>query len=116
MPRTKSVAHSPTSLAQAWADGGEIAVTRMAVQKYAEVIDVTESGRDMKPLITGMFEAIDRLKSLEAASKENGATNPLFEILDMAAAQDTEIAKPKPKSRRKTTKAAASKTKAAASG
>lgn len=118
MPRTKSVAHSPTSLAQAWADGGEIAVTRMAVQKYAEVIDVTESGRDMKPLITGMFEAIDRLKSLEAVSKENGATNPLFEILDMAAAQDAEIAKPKPKPRprRKTTKAATSKAKAAASG
>lgn len=116
MPRTKSVAHSLTSLAQAWADGGEIAVTRMAVQKYAEVIDVTESGRDMKPLITGMFEAIDRLKSLEAASKENGATNPLFEILGMAAAQDAEIAKPKPKPRGKTTKAAASKTKAAASG
>lgn len=55
------------SMEAAWLSGGEVAATRAAVQKYAQVIDTTESGRDMKPLITGMFEAMDRLKALEAA-------------------------------------------------
>lgn len=67
MPRTKStVREGFASLESAWDEGGEIAVTRQAVRKYAQVIDVTESGRDIKPLISGMFDAIDRLKSLEA--------------------------------------------------
>lgn len=66
MPRTKSkVREGFASLESAWNEGGELAVTRQAVRKYAQVIDVTESGRDMKPLISGMFEAIDRLKTLE---------------------------------------------------
>ena len=81
MPRTRSTVRDGfASLETAWESGGEIAVTRQAVKKYAQVIDVTESGRDMKPLITGMFEAIDRLKALEAA--ENTAKDtPLAQIL-----------------------------------
>ena len=75
MPRTKSrVREDYASLEKAWIEGGEIAVTSQAVRKYAQVIDVTESGRDMKPLISGMFEAIDRLKSLEAAAGATGET------------------------------------------
>lgn len=69
MARTKSTVREDfATMEAAWLDGGELSVTRQAVRKYAQVIDVTESGRDMKPLITGMFEAIDRLKALEAGS------------------------------------------------
>ena len=56
---------------------------RQAVRKYAEVIDATESGRDMKPLITGMFEAIDRLKALEDAEAAETGETPLSRILGM---------------------------------
>lgn len=84
MPRTKStVREDYASLESAWVDGGELAVTEMAVRKYAQVIDVTESGRDMKPLITGLFEAIDRLKVLQAQT-EDAERSPLFKIVEEA--------------------------------
>lgn len=83
MGRTKSIARTPTSIAAAWQKGGEIEATRQAVRKYAEVIDVTESGRDMKPLITGMFEAIDRLKALEESEAAREGDTPLSQILGM---------------------------------
>ena len=86
MPRTKSTVRDGfASLESAWMDGGELAVTRQAVRKYAQVIDVTESGRDMKPLISGMFEAIDRLKALEAANSSIGGS-PLAQIMAEAEA------------------------------
>ena len=86
MPRTKSTVREDfASLEQAWIDGGELEVTRQAVRKYAQVIDVTESGRDMKPLITGMFEAIDRLKALEAVEDSEGET-PYAQIMREAEA------------------------------
>lgn len=71
------------NMEQAWEDGGEVAVTRQAVRKYAQVIDVTESGRDMKPLITGMFEAIDRLRQLEAGGGIEGT--PVAEVIRLSA-------------------------------
>ena len=58
------------------------------MRKYAEVIDATESGRDMKPLITGMFEAIDRLKALEDAEAAETGDNPLSKILKMSETPD----------------------------
>ena len=80
MPRTKSrVREGYASLESAWVDGGEIAVTEQAIRKYTQVIDVTESGRDMKPLISGMFEAIDRYKALQASTP--GHENALVQIL-----------------------------------
>ena len=86
MARTKSkVRQDFASLETAWTEGGELAVTRQAVRKYTQVIDVTESGRDMKPLISGMFEAIDRLKALEAAGGTSSET-PLADILAEAEA------------------------------
>lgn len=88
MGRTKSTPATSTSIAAAWSDGGEIEATREAVRKYAEVIDVTESGRDMKPLITGMFEAIDRLKDLEAAEAAETGETPLSKILGMDETPD----------------------------
>ena len=85
MGRTKSIPSTSTSLVEAWEKGVEIEVTRYAVRKYAEVIDVTESGRDMKPLITGMFEAIDRLKALEDAEAAKSGATPLDQILNGGA-------------------------------
>lgn len=86
MGRAKSrVRDDYASLESAWLDGGEIAVTAQAVRKYTQVIDVTESGRDMKPLITGLFDAIDRLKALEAVEQSQGA-NPMASILAEAEA------------------------------
>ena len=86
MPRTKSrVRQDFASLETAWSEGGELAVTAQAVRKYTQVIDVTESGRDIKPLISGMFEAIDRLKALEATQGSTSDT-PLADILAEAEA------------------------------
>lgn len=85
MGRTKSIPSTSTPLVEAWEKGGEIEVTRYAVRKYAEVIDVTESGRDMKPLITGMFEAIDRLKAIEDAEAAKTGATPLDQILSGGA-------------------------------
>lgn len=83
MGRTKSIPRTSVSVAKAWREGGEIEAVRQAVRKYAEVIDATESGRDMKPLITGMFEAIDRLKALEDAEAAKTGETPLSRILGM---------------------------------
>lgn len=86
MGRAKSrVREDFASLEQAWTNGGELAVTRQAVRKYAQVIDVTESGRDMKPLISGMFEAIDRLKALELQDQSQNET-PYAQIMREAEA------------------------------
>ena len=86
MPRTKSTVRQDfASLETAWEEGGELAVTRQAVRKYAQVIDVTESGRDMKPLISGMFDAIDRLKAIEAEYGESDDSQ-LYKIIAEAEA------------------------------
>lgn len=75
MGRQKSrVRPDYASIEQAWLQGGELDVVRAAIHKYAQVIDVTESGRDMKPLITGLFDAIDRYKALEAANGGDDGT------------------------------------------
>ncbi len=71
---------APESIETAWAAGDEIAATRAVVRKYARVLDMTDAGRDIKPLASGMFEAIDRLKALEAMSAETSDT-PLARIL-----------------------------------
>ena len=46
---------------------------------------MTDSGRDIKPLATGMFEAIDRVKALEAA-QDSISNTPLAQILAEAEA------------------------------
>lgn len=85
MARTKSIAPVETrNMEKSWEEGGEVAVTRAAIAKYARTIDLTESGRDMKPLITGMFEAIDRLKALEARDEEGTGRTPLNDAIELA--------------------------------
>lgn len=80
MPKNKPLATScPESIEEAWADGDELAMARAVVRKYARVLDMTDSGRDIKPLATGMFEAMDRVRTLEA--QRNATETPLASIL-----------------------------------
>ena len=46
---------------------------------------MTDSGRDIKPLATGMLEAVDRLKALQAADSAKTRNTPLVQVLKMAA-------------------------------
>ena len=81
MPRNKPLPTSePESIEAAWAAGDELAVARAVVRKYARVLDMTDSGRDIKPLATGMFEAIDLVHALESAERLDNDT-PLAHIL-----------------------------------
>ena len=83
MPKNKPLPTSaPESIESAWADGDELAMARAVVRKYARVLDMTDSGRDIKPLATGMFEAMDRVRTLEA--QRSGTETPLAEILSDA--------------------------------
>lgn len=81
----------PKSIEEAWAAGDELALARAVVRKYARVLDMTDSGRDIKPLATGMFEAMDRVRALEAQS--NATETPLARILSLADEQSAEHAK-----------------------
>ena len=86
MPKNKPLPTSaPESIEMAWASGSELDVARAVVTKYARVLDMTDSGRDIKPLATGMFEAIDRVKALEAA-QDSISDTPLAQILAEAEA------------------------------
>ena len=86
MPKNKPLPTSvPESIEQAWAENDELGVARAVVRKYARVLDMTDSGRDIKPLATGMFEAIDRVHVLEAAHGVETMT-PLAAILAEAEA------------------------------
>lgn len=85
MPKYRQPKDStPESVEQAWRNDGEIGAVKASIIKYAKVLDMTDSGRDMKPLVTGMFEAIDRLKALEASGKTSNST-PLLKILEKAS-------------------------------
>lgn len=86
MPKYKQPEGStPESVEQAWREEGEIGAVRASIIKYAKVLDMTDSGRDMKPLVSGMFEAIDRLKSLEAHTSSKAKITPLADILNKAS-------------------------------
>lgn len=86
MPKNRPLPTSaPESIELAWSERDEIGVVRAVVRKYARVLDMTDSGRDIKPLVTGMFEAMDRLAVMEA---DEAATSrsPLADILAEAEA------------------------------
>lgn len=85
MPKyNQPVGSTPESVEIAFRNEGEIGAVRAAIIKYAKVLDMTDSGRDIKPLVSGMFEAIDRLKALEAQDHKTNET-PLFKVLSKAA-------------------------------
>ena len=86
MPKYKQPSTAiPESVEQAWREQGEIGAIKAAIVKYAKILDMTDSGRDIKPLASGMFEAIDRLKMLEASTASTNKITPLSRILDKAA-------------------------------
>lgn len=79
MPKNKPlVTSNPKSIEEAWRNSDEAAVVAAVIQKYARVLDMTDSGRDIKPLATGMFAAIDRLKAIHASGD---TSTPLDAIL-----------------------------------
>lgn len=86
MPKYKQPEnHVYTSVEDAWRNGGEAATLEAIILKYAKVLDMTDSGRDIKPLASGMVETIDRLKALratEGASKD--ASTPLANVFKLA--------------------------------
>ena len=87
MPRYKQPETAEnTSVEVAWRESGEIGVCKAVIEKFAKVLDMTDSGRDIKPLSTGMFEAIDRLKALEAQNTKKADT-PLFRIMNKAVSE-----------------------------
>lgn len=72
MPKNKPLETSnPTSIETAWVEGNEATMVFAVVQKYARVLDMTDSGRDIKPLATGMFEAMDRWKALTGGNDDD---------------------------------------------
>ena len=87
MPRYQQPeGHIPTSVEQAWRNGGEGEALEAIIIKYAKVLDMTDSGRDIKPLATGMLETIDRLKALRAAEgASKDASTPLAEVFRLVA-------------------------------
>lgn len=91
MPKNKPLETScPESIEEAWAAGDELALARAVVRKYARVLDMTDSGRDIKPLATGMFEAMDRVRALEAQADTE--QTPLARILSLADEEVDEAA------------------------
>jgi hypothetical protein len=75
---------TPASVKEAYLTQGEAGAVKACILKYAETIDAKDSARDMKPLISGMFEAIDRLKALESRDGNANADTALFKILKAA--------------------------------
>ena len=91
MPKYKQPeTHISESVEVAYRENGEIGAVQSAIIKYAKVLDMTDSGRDIRPLVTGMFEAIDRLKSLEATNASTNNT-ALFKILEKADKQNKAV-------------------------
>jgi len=73
--------HIPTSVEKEWRERGERGAIEAIIVKYAKVLDMTDSGRDIKPLATGFLEAVDRLKALNASEQ---LETPLASILKEA--------------------------------
>lgn len=85
MPRYKQPKGAiPESVEKAWREKGEKGATEASIIKYAKVLDMTDSGRDIKSLVSGMFEAIDRLKSLEARDSKSNENTALYRVLKAA--------------------------------
>lgn len=80
MPKNKPLETSCVeSIETAWHNNDEISLLRNLIAKYARVLDMTDSGRDIKPLATGMLEAIDRLKAIDTSDADN---DEFAQILD----------------------------------
>lgn len=84
MPKNKPLATSrPESIEEAWDRRDKVAVLNAMIKKYARVLDMTDSGRDIKPLASGMLETIAQLEALEGDISRSEDT-PLATVLRMA--------------------------------
>lgn len=82
MPKNKALETSrPESIEEAWDKGDDLAMARAVVRKFARVLDMTDEGRVIKPLVAGMFEAVDRVRAIEEREAEG---TPLADIMGMA--------------------------------
>ena len=72
------------SIASALRNGDDLDVARAVAAKYAKTLAACESARDVKPLATGLFEAIDRINALEARDAAAAEKTPLVKVLSMA--------------------------------
>lgn len=80
MPKNKALETSHVeSIETAWHNNDEVSLLKNLIAKYARVLDMTDSGRDIKPLATGMLEAIDRLKAIDTSDADS---NEFTQILD----------------------------------
>ena len=80
MPKNRPLETSHVeSIETAWHNNDEVSLLRNLIAKYARVLDMTDSGRDIKPLATGMLEAIDRLKAIDTSDADS---NEFTQILD----------------------------------
>ena len=83
MPKNKPLETSRrTHIEEKLRDGDEADMVLEVVRKYARVLDMTESGRDIKPLATGMFEAWDRWKALTGGTDESTPDEDIKKRLD----------------------------------
>lgn len=83
MPKNKPLETSnPQSIEESWVSGDEAGMVFAVVQKYARVLDMTDSGRDIKPLATGLFEAMDRWKALTGGGDNDTPDNNMKKRLD----------------------------------
>lgn len=72
MPKNKPLeTSSVTHIEEMLVKGDEASMTLEVARKYARVLDMTDSGRDIKPLATGLFEAMDRWKALTGNGDED---------------------------------------------
>lgn len=78
----KITAKAQLSVAAAVRRKDEAGIVKAIISKYAKVIDECDSARDMKPLASGIFEAIDRLNAINARDV-NTTDTPLAQIINM---------------------------------
>ena len=82
MPKNRPLDSSHVdSIETAWHDHDEVRMLENLVAKYARVLDMTDSGRDIKPLATGMLEAMDRLKAIDHADADDGGFSGVLDEL-----------------------------------
>lgn len=78
------------SIASAYRNGTDLDVARAVALKYAKVLDSCESARDVKPLASGLFEAMDRIRAYETRDKETAQKTTLVKVLDQKQKDDEE--------------------------
>lgn len=82
MPKNKALETSHVeSIETAWHEHDEVRMLKNLVAKYARVLDMTDSGRDIKPLASGMLEVMDRLKAIDTSETETAGFSEILEEL-----------------------------------